>query len=323
MVEMRMITVPVGRFLIDIPEEATISWGRQGYEEPGSFIQTFEAPTPNLVKEAMEYDAKKYRKPHIDGGSQLESIVDGHIPNCWFMFFWDSELVKDNYIEVKGYFWKGGQGFVFRNNAVFTPQGMRERADLLERYFLMVQMRSPQEIPTEPGFCFKNAYFQGGPKPDPTENIAMHVNLPSHPDVCVRFCTDVEYSASQTNPKLLDRTALTLAEDAVNRLSGIRRLRARDRTVGPYHGQELLERIREYNGTVGYSFMWECLGRPKSATHPNLMLEMMTGYGEPPVASSLNRKEAMALWDAMVDSIRYRIPEPPPPAMSPPKAPTP
>jgi len=310
MIERPKVTYPVGRFLIDLPEESEIGWGRQCYNYSGPFIKTFRAPTPELVKEVLEADAKEFRVPHEEGGTQLVKIVEGNRGNSWFMFYWRSNLIRDigNTVRMKGYFWKPTQGFIFTDSAKLDPPGLEEAVTFLEGEFQKVCMRSPLEIPTGPGFCIENAYFQGEPNQDPIEHIAMHINLPSHPDVFVRFSTD---TTNYVNPMpLLDRMLkLNSFEELI---SGIRRIRTRERWVGPYRGQELVERIREKNRTVGYSFMWEFNGEAKSGTTPNMLLEMMTGQGNPPVNSSLSRKEALALWDSMLDSIRFRNPHPPP-----------
>jgi hypothetical protein len=302
----KLTAFPVGRFIIDFPEEAIISWGRQGYYEPGPFIKTFSAPTPNIVKEVMEKEAEALRTPHKCGGNQLEKIVEGHLPNNWFIYYWKSKLIKDKTIELKGYFWNCGQGFIFQNDAFYDQNDLQIRSHLLEKHFQDVRILRPGEIPTEPGFCFENAYFRGQPDREPNEHIAMHVRLPSHPDIFMRFSTDTSSSPGACLPNLLERNASN--NKVLNFLTGIRELRAQHRTVGPYRGHEVVKRIREGNGKVGYTFMWECPGEPNSAEEPALLLEMMTGHGETPINSSLSRKDALALWDTILNSIRFRQP---------------
>jgi len=307
--QMPMTTLPVGRFLIDVPKEAEIDWGRQGFEWAGPFIQTFPVPTPELLKEALEAEADQWRVPHKEGGMQLEKIVVGNIPNSWFTYYWkDREIKFRNAVEVRGYFWNRGRGFVLNNDAENNSKGHMETSKLLEKYFHRIALRAPREIPVGPGFCFDHAYFQGEPARQPNEHIAMHITFPSNPDVYVRFCTDTVNEAGANGRKLLERVG---ASSPLHALMGVRRLRGQERKVGPYQGQELVERVREANLTVGYTFMWEYQGQAESATAPSLMLEMFTGYGEPPVNSSLSRKQALALWDAILDSIRYRTPETP------------
>lgn len=181
---------------------------------------------------------------------------------------------------------------------------MSERVKVLEADFARIRIRDNAEVPKEAGFCFDGAMFLGEPLPSPNEHIALHASFPSNPDVFVRFCTDTVHGVPNDN--LLDRNARTAS--CLDPVFGIRLVRARDRVVGGYHGQELVKRYRESNLKVGYSFRWEYPGRFGDAKAPILSLEMMTGHANPPVNSSLRLKDAMALWDTMLDSIRYREP---------------
>ena len=308
---MTLVSQPVGRFVINLPEESSISWGRQGFDYGGPFIESFTAESPEFLKEILDEDIKPLQVPHDDGGLQLDNIVQGNIPNSWFVYYWNITLIKTNIIKLKGFFWKQGIGFVFKNSARNDKQGIQERENLLNDLFQRINLRSEREIPTEPGFCFKHAYFRGEPVADPNEHIAIHASLPSKPGVFIRFTTDVVGQGVVSGPNLLERKLKNPLPFGLSLIVGIRRLRLEERWVGPYRGHELIERIREANGTVGYSFMWEYSGEVDSATSPAMMLELMTGYAEPPINSTLSRKEAMALWDAMLNSIRYRVPSEP------------
>lgn len=309
------ITLPVGRFLIDVPENAVISWGRQGFEIAGAFIDTFQIESPEILYDLMKEESNTYDISHELGGRQLEKLVKGNNDNSWFICYWEKINWKGKYIEIKGYFWKNGRAFIFKNNSENDPKAIDERIKLLEKLADRLFTRTPREIPKGPGFCIEEAYFQGGPSDDPSEHIAMHIRLPSHPDVFMRFTTDIVSWHVASSPGLRERNAESL--ERLMLLSGIRQLKADERQVGPYLGYEVIDRIREYNFTVGYSFMWEYSGVGKSAQSPALLFQMMTGEADPPVSSSLTRKEAFDLWDRMLNSIRYRVPGNPEPAVRP------
>jgi hypothetical protein len=312
MIDGPMVSVPAGRFLIDVPEQAELDWGRQAYRGAGPFIDTFTAPTPEIVKELVDAQVKELDVPHPDGGSQLGEVTAGRFPGSWFVHFWKSSSNKyssTGYSEVDGYFWKNGRGFKFSQGARSDLKNVLEVEKDLERQYQKVRLRAPREIPEEAGFCFDQAYFRGEPEPDHCENIALHVSFPSHPDIFVRFSTDVVPYISHLT--LLKRTKRDVAARAVLAVMGIRTIRSRERKAGPYRGQELVKRLRQGIGKVGYSFTWEFQGEVDNCTVPALQLEMMTGWNEDSTGnSSLSRKQAMALWDAMLDSIRLREPHP-------------
>jgi hypothetical protein len=73
-------------------------------------------------------------------------------------------------------------------------------------------------------------------------------------------------------------------------------------------GEEHLERVKEGNGTHGHLFVWETQGRANfQYEYPQIRLDMTTGNGKKgPENSSLSDEDALKLWDAIVDSIRWR-----------------
>ena len=228
------------------------------------------------------------------GGIQIIKSTRGKRPYVWFIFSWENTETKGRYIDLEGFFWTNNQGFATKVSSTPDPADMQARANELENYFHQIQMRAPLESPPEPGFCFRNAYFPGEPTKGSSEHISLHASFPSNPDVFIRFSTGTVGTAMAHSPNLVERFEHT-SNRFLNELAGIRLLRLRPRMVGPYPGDVKVERIREGNRTVGYSFLWRCLGQADSAVMPKLELEMVTGHGDPPVNSSLRRRDAMAL----------------------------
>jgi hypothetical protein len=73
-------------------------------------------------------------------------------------------------------------------------------------------------------------------------------------------------------------------------------------------GEELLDRFKERNGTIGHMFMWESLGKPSDVLAPSITLDLQTGRGRPggPVNSSLSDEAVLQLWQAISSSLRIR-----------------
>jgi hypothetical protein len=92
----------------------------------------------------------------------------------------------------------------------------------------------------------------------------------------------------------------------------IRGIRSRKRTIGEYAGEEIVAKAKEKNGRSGYNAMWEFEGGDeKDLTKPYIMVQMFSGSGEKePVESSLSEQEFLAMWDAVLESFRWRGPKP-------------
>jgi hypothetical protein len=93
-----------------------------------------------------------------------------------------------------------------------------------------------------------------------------------------------------------------------NLATSVRVLRKGDRQVGPYAGQEHLASAPGSNGMRGHAFVWETQGDGTLDT-PAIKIELATGYHDGKgnqQKTSLTDKEAMKVWDDILDSFRLR-----------------
>jgi hypothetical protein len=291
------VTLPAGRFLIDLPGDASVHFGRQGFNEAGSFIQTLPVAGPEAAKAMVRDQAASLWVPHEEGGTRLERVVGGRRPHSWFIYFWKDTAFKDETLVLNGYFWLDGLLFVFQNTCGAGPAAMAERAGLLETLFGRVRRRSLLELPPGPGFCLREAYFPGPAARFSDEHIELLATFPSRPGLTLRLRTDTVGEAIAHYPPLLER------ERKGRGLSGRRphsvKLRARERLVGPFPGQELVQRVNHAGGLPGWHCAWEHLGRPRDPLAPMLVLDLKAGAGP-------GEGEILGLWDAVLESLRRR-----------------
>jgi hypothetical protein len=165
------------------------------------------------------------------------------------------------------------------------------RIAALDHLFGRLRRRAPLEIPREPGFCLGGGWFPGRAASSSDEHIELVAQFPAHPGVSVRFASDTVGEVVARVPPLLERAG---------RGHGGNRLRARDRRVGPFAGQERVERLGP-PGMGSLCFTWECLGRPRDPLSPLLGLELRVGAG---AARSLPEAQAFGIWDHVLDSLR-------------------
>ena len=298
----RRLTMPVGRFLIDLPGGARAWFGRQGFNEAGSFIQSLPVRAAGTAKAMVVAQVEALEVPHEEGGTRLERVLEGHRPHSWFIYFWKDTAFKDEMLELNGYFWREGLLFIFRNSCRAEPAAMSRRAERLEAMFSQVRRRSPLEIPQGPGFCLQEAYFPGRAVRCSDEHIELLVKFPARPGLSMRFCTDTVGELITHYPPLLEREAKGWFP---RRLRGGERLRAGERPVGPFSGQELVQRVQAPDGGTGWNFTWECLGRPRDPLWPLLLLEMQARCGDPG-PGLLAEREAVRIWEGVLASLRRR-----------------
>ncbi|HHK2201102.1 TPA: T6SS immunity protein Tli4 family protein, partial [Pseudomonas aeruginosa] len=166
-----------------------------------------------------------------------------------------------------------------------------------------LRSRAPKEIPSGPGFCIDQAYIAGDNFQD--EEFGVGVTFPNHPGVDFEFRSLT--GAAQKN--LLERVG-GLMQELLSTFAGMETLRKGKHPVGSLPGEEYLVAGSD-KGQRGYTFMWEVQGKEESLTEPNLtaglaVLERSNENGKPPPPAFKSDKEALELWDAIVDSIRVR-----------------
>ena len=285
------MTLPVGRFLLDLPGDARIFFGRQGFRGAGPFIRAVPGLAPALAEECMVAQARALAVPHEEGGARLERVVAGAAPHSWFLFYWKDTVCKGETLEVNGYFWLDGRVFIFRNRCPAGAAGMAERVREMETVFATLRRRSALEIPLEPAFCVKDGYFLGGPAPHSREHVEVLAAFPSQRDLLVRLGT------------------ATVGETAANAARPMAAhahwLRAKARTLRGHAGEERVQAVAAEGGAHSLHFLWECPGRAGESLAPLIRLELKTGWGRPaPGRSTLGANEAFTLWEALHGSLR-------------------
>ncbi|MDL2357787.1 MAG: T6SS immunity protein Tli4 family protein [Pseudomonadota bacterium] len=303
--ELKMKTMCVGRFLIDVPADAEVSY--RGAMIAGWSIATYDDETDEqFAARIMEKEIALSGKKNQLGMPSLESIhkVDTNgvhgkihvydretIPNM------PAETGKNVQIEAM----VRAQKHSFNLTIEFADD-----SDLKELGQLVTQFRSraENEIPTEAGFCFDGGFIVDPLPFKPGERTTMFVGLKGHPDVSIML----NMTAGITTPKTLLQRAAAGAIGDENR-SRYHTFRSGPRPFNGAPGEELLERVHEFNGDYGHSFMWELVhNKTDSVFTPLMSMEMTTGNAQPgaTVDSSLSDAEALALWDKLLSSLRVR-----------------
>ncbi|GEM_PF-1383620 len=309
----------VGRFVIDVPKGADVSYS-QGYRGAGAEIEVFPCArfqAEKLVKDRVE---ELQGTRHLEGGTLLERYMESKaLPNTWILHRWEDRTFKsdDRQTFIDAYHWKKDSGpknpfaegaflFKFGRGSHANEFEMKKDQSELEDLFRRVRVRDNRDIPSDPGFCMDNSMIPGLP-PDGlhSEGAAISFAVPGHPDIFVRFDTSVVSKRTAAGEKLLARVKRVNSEPMFSKLTS-KELRARERAVGDYKGQEYLEMFQE-DGLWDMQFQWEFSGFGDCWDYPAMTLELTNSRAEDSRAPlSMTEEEALALWDAMVDSIRIR-----------------
>lgn len=315
-------TVCVGRYLVDVPAQAevSLSGGMLGgfeistrEEEEATFrerlaVREAELKAGSGSASGGVIETRELRIPHMIGRTLIFGRTRSH-------GFEGDRRVTSEYASVETHAHLAGLSFVLA-----MQYGDDADVKLSEMLLSRIQVRDKDEIPTVPGFCVSRAVFAEPLPSHKNEHLVMHLGLPGHPDVALALFS---IAGAKSGSGILSRTADVDASASAEELLRVTKLRAGKRNINGLDGEEVLERVREFNFATTYGFNWETRGFEQDPLQPYLSLELQTGIGErpggKPVDTSLHEDALLSLWDSIASSIRIRKSGPPPPSSAPPE----
>lgn len=304
---MSMKTICVGRFLLDVPSDAQISYRSaflSGWDLDSDAEETEEAFEDRLrgieAKLRNSKDANGIPKLEavkvVDGeGRKGKIFLHGRETTHWFEY---GKRVDSTFVRVDAWVRVKGISFGFAREI-----GKETDVNELLQLIAKLEPRSDDLIPSQSGFCFEGALLRDPLTADQNERVGVFVGLKGHPDVAIAANTMAGLKHDRT---LLQREATNNVKQS--NLGNFKDIRSGPRALNGLPGEEILEIVLEPNGTKAQSFMWESLPKRESVFRPYFVLEMSTGRGEPgiPVDSSLSDARALALWERISASLRLR-----------------
>ncbi|AZE24724.1 hypothetical protein C4K05_4305 [Pseudomonas chlororaphis subsp. aureofaciens] len=293
------ITHCFGRFLIDLPPQAEI---RAGYYLWGDNIEALDETPVTLAARISQREQELKAQPHrrqqgslflrrLDLGGNSTGLLSWKSNASTAMYLLDAYAVSKP--TWRAYRWMGGV------SKSLESQGIESATSLAHS----LRSREPNEIPSEPGFCIDQAYIAGNSFQG--ERFDIGVTFPEYPGAHFEFTS----STGAEEDRLLDRVGGFLA-GAARTVAGIETLRKRERG-GAVPADEYLLAGRDKGQRI-YTFAWEAQGKDESITEPNIsaalgVLERSPdSSGKLPAPPFKSDKEALDLWDTIIDSIRLR-----------------
>lgn len=289
-----------GRFLVDLPPQAQV---RAGYSVGGLRLERLRGGRAMVMREIEVRENALKQQPHRTQGSM----------------FIKRETLGGEGVGVLSWRSDSSLDFMFRDAYFFSRDGLVSykysgllRRDREDRSRVFVNNLSNNvhglrgdETPVGPGFCVDGGYIAGNVFM--AERFRVGFTMPEHPGM--HFSIMSSTGAAETT--LLERVGGFFRTEVVGWAAGMRTLRKRRRALGPYQGEEYLVTASKDGQTV-YAFIWEYQGKNGSLSEPNLVLDLgvlerdTDDEGTPPPPAFQSDREALQLWDAILNSIRLR-----------------
>jgi hypothetical protein len=306
-------TVCVGRFLVDVPAQAEVRLSRgnmNGFdvdsveESETKFRQRIKAREADIAAKSVEagknvpggmIETRELHVPGMVGQTLMYRLTRSH-------GFEGGHRVEREYFSVEVHAHTNGVSFLL--SMEYADEADVAAAEVLLAH---VRLRAEHEVPNTLGFCIGHAVFVEPLPPHTTGGITMHIVLPGHRDMAIGL---MSLPSGGAKPGLIARDARADAAETSTVLSRVTKLRIGRRPIHGIDGEEVLERIREFNFATTYGFMWESRGVENDPLQPFLTMELQTGISQPPggqpVDSSLHEDALLTMWDSILSSIRLR-----------------
>jgi hypothetical protein len=299
-----------GRYAIKVPEETQLLSGNT------SFPSTIYVIKGGIIakNERIAEDIKRIKIN--DPSSEITYQGNGPIENSWQFRYFDSEFSKeDGNVFFNTYINKGDITFALSGSIPTGGTATSAAATQLARA-KSLRLRSPDEVPTEPGYCIESGFMSDN-KYDNQEMADAGLYFPSLPDVTFSITANKDaygdYPPAEYDAKVRGKLSLLAriqeAKDQQGKNYPPRTLlREGKRDVQHWHGEESL--IRRTDGV--HDFEWTLVGTPRDIAYPAVLeasmytkvAHNMVGAAE---TASLTDEEAIALWDKLLSGLKFRV----------------
>lgn len=315
----------IGRYLVDLPRQFIVNpVARAQIEDVVVIIEPMERAK---FDQRLRERAQILRKENVSGEATASLAETRLLPDGQGAVFNRSksrEVAGDRTFELHG--WKNGYAIHMELNAFDrgldkqTPDWDTRQTNIAEKLahllnvFQRTSGRADHEIPTGPGVCIRYGFIQGAATDQ--EWIDLNYYLSTAEDVSFTF-----HYLSDIGPQ---STTLLQREGAIQ--EGLSRINGRSLRKGQheFNGLMVQEWLMDHGSSEGGAKMFhhtaELNSRAGNASEPLLVMDLDTGTRpprpersleevaktEPIEKATLGEAESIALWDAVLPTLRRR-----------------
>lgn len=305
-------TVCVGRFLLDVPANATVVYGPANvpydikrYPEMGSKVTAIAA---ELAREAVSKKSIVPIGPASSPGSKVGTIVPGFSDNNKIVY--GVEAQTGGFYSLQSVVVVGSDLYIQQRDYYGDPSQLETVETELKSIAANILARDTESLPTQKGVCIDGAFVLDNGNLH-HERTTVGVRMPGFDDV--HFAVDMTmkdrlYDSDALEPRLKSAEVAARQNGQGDWYSRIKFLRRTERQIANWKGYEALARRppqQRFRSVHEFSFVSQ--GEPNDPMLPVLELDFYTGMQGNALgrgSSSLNDVEAVELWDRLTHSIR-------------------
>ena len=301
-------TVCFGRFLVDVPDTATVVFGPTDvdwaiYYYPGEAGKLAQYVTKQLIEVEKHRDYLRKGSDFLDINAMFGTVIDGDVAGQKLVF----GSVNHIFYSIYSYIPVGDDLYLQESGGVMSKHEQIQRLNTVARH---LRSRIDTEIPAEHGICIDGGFVELQPA---FERASLGVRLKEFPDVHFSIAA-IKNQDYLSNPDDLERRLKQAEKDGEQDpdhwYSRIKFFRRGPRQLGHWKGSEVLALKPPQEGSsASHEFHFLSPGAKHDSMQPEMDIELDTGVKDNSTAStppSITDEEAVALWDKLTNSIRVR-----------------
>lgn len=294
-----------GRYVLTVPLDSRLAFGR-------------DFPTlPNQAKDIEKVmQAERAKILAANDTAEITYFGKGPAPNTWLIRSYMDDTAKK--LELEGFrvyyvvgphIFEGGDAT--SKSYKTTPKSILEYTVETARNS---RAREPDEVPTEQGLCHEFGFRKlSGSQGNVLSQVGLH--MAALPDVVFSVESNQAASTQGSNGYGLLKLIADRKREAGSSYPRLTTLREGKKKVHDWAGEESL--VRYPDGTQ--EFEWMFIGESGNVARPALLnVTMHTKVASDRVgaatASSLSDEDAIALWDKLLEGLKFRVAVPGAPA---------
>jgi hypothetical protein len=291
-----------GRYVLTVPVDSRLAFGR-------------DFPTlPNQAEDIEKImKAERAKILAAEKTAEITYFGKGPAPNMWLIRSYMDDTAKK--LELEGFRIYHVVGPHIFKNGRGTDNGATERSILRDAVETAnnLRAREPDEIPADQGLCHEYGFTYDASFSSVLSQVGLH--MAALPDVVFSVESNQAASTRGSNGDGLLKLIGDRKREAGSSYPKLTTLREGKKTVHGWAGEESL--VRYPDGTQ--EFEWLFIGQSGNVARPaRLNVTMHTKVASDRVGaaaiSSLNDEEAIALWDKLLDGLKFRVAVPGAPA---------
>ena len=299
-------TYCIGRYLVDLPADAQINGQTYDYKygriESNGASESEGAFTKEMAEREAQLKAGKQRK-----GYALTTVRRSGSSIAIFQL--SKQLLMGPSVGFEAHRWDKGRTFTLEQTGTIPAEYETVLTDVQSNLLPNLHGRDLGNIPTRPGFCLKDGFIANDGTTSQFEDAAISFKFPQWPGVLVSIETMTVTKLGE--PSLLQRIdGSNLRGTFKDLVDQIRILRRGQRTINGRAGEEILATVPTDGGYRLHQFQWEAQGTEiGNGLKPTITVEFesgMTRENGVPARPRLTDEQAIALFDAVANSVRLR-----------------